>query len=299
MCKFCENSSSHQIFDYDNTEERPIRYGQYSGVGIYSSLRMQGNMLLLDSEGSYRSEADCYYETAGVEVDDKLSESCKPSIIKINYCPFCGNKINSTEYEKESLTRELSSIKLDISCLKRLQSYSKLMYSIDYLYEKDSININKEQPCGYIITVFVPKTRDLKEMIKEKDLYELEVSCYSYNSFSKTKKSDTQYIDIFYDDGLSEIKFSEYIKEPSTASMRTGFKNESGETIEKIQKFGHLVSAKTSEIDKILEQLNLNEKKFNSLKNLIAKNINAVDAELKKLNDKKKNIELSLKSLRN
>jgi hypothetical protein len=63
--------------------------GEHKGVCVYSNMYMQGNMLLLNGGGSYRSESDIYYESQGVEIDPEISAKSDMRYIKIDFCPFC------------------------------------------------------------------------------------------------------------------------------------------------------------------------------------------------------------------
>ena len=71
MCKFCESNRLKSISNYDNIDSMNISYGQRQGVSIFADLSMMGNLMVLDGDGSYRSQSDCYYEDWGLEIDNK------------------------------------------------------------------------------------------------------------------------------------------------------------------------------------------------------------------------------------
>jgi hypothetical protein len=88
-----------------------IYCGQYQGVNVMADLSMKGNMLILNGSGSYRSRSDCYYEDEGLDCDNEGAEQTKGSYIKIEYCPFCGKKLESTDYEKNKLKDTIEAVK--------------------------------------------------------------------------------------------------------------------------------------------------------------------------------------------
>lgn len=110
MCEFCESNEIRTIGSYSNHDSMDIYFDQYKGVSVYSYLEMKKDMLLLSGSGNYRSGHDCYYESEGLDCDGENSKNSKPKLIKIQYCPFCGRKLDSIEYEKECATRELPKI---------------------------------------------------------------------------------------------------------------------------------------------------------------------------------------------
>ena len=92
---------------YDNRDSMNISYGQYQGVNVMASLLMKGNMLVLSGTGSYRSESDCYYEDEGLDCDSEGSTNSDSVYLKIAYCPFCGKKIESYEFENRSINDKI------------------------------------------------------------------------------------------------------------------------------------------------------------------------------------------------
>ena len=110
MCEFCESEKPVEVGYYSNSDSLDIAYGQYKGVHVYAELEIKKDMLLLSGRGNYRSASDCYYESEGLECDGEYSHNSKAKPIKIQYCPFCGRKIDSVEYEKELAERYLPRI---------------------------------------------------------------------------------------------------------------------------------------------------------------------------------------------
>ena len=58
MCKFCKDNKLKNLLSYNNIESMPKCMGEHKGVSVFSNMYMQGNMLLIDGDGSYRSESD-------------------------------------------------------------------------------------------------------------------------------------------------------------------------------------------------------------------------------------------------
>ena len=121
MCKICENTSSslyqHQILKYDNRRSMSVSFGQYKGVKVDSRLYLKGNMLIMGAFGSYRSDFDCYYESQGLDIDDLKGSKSPDSYIKIEYCPFCGRKLDSTLYESTKAKDDIEELKSEIDYL--------------------------------------------------------------------------------------------------------------------------------------------------------------------------------------
>ena len=111
MCKFCDSKKEKRVLSYDNHDSMNIYCGQYQGVSVSADISMKGNMLILAGHGSYRSRSDCYYEDEGLDCDSEGAENSPEEYIKIEYCPFCGKKIESTEYEKRKTNDELQLLK--------------------------------------------------------------------------------------------------------------------------------------------------------------------------------------------
>lgn len=107
MCKFCSPKGGKDLMFYDNRDSMNISYGQYQGVNVMASLLMKGNMLVLSGTGSYRSESDCYYEDEGLDCDSEGSTNSNSVYLKIAYCPFCGKKIESYEFENRSINDKI------------------------------------------------------------------------------------------------------------------------------------------------------------------------------------------------
>lgn len=117
MCEFCESKKAQQIMRYDNRKNMSVSFGQYKGVKVDSAVKMQGNMLLLSGWGSYRSDFDCYYESEGLDMDDERSARSNDIYIKIEYCPFCGKKLDSTLYETTKAKDDIEDLKEEIEHL--------------------------------------------------------------------------------------------------------------------------------------------------------------------------------------
>ena len=108
---------------YDNYKSMNICYGQYQGVNVVANLSMKGNMLTLNGSGSYRSRSDCYYENEGLDCFNEHSEGSNGNYIKIEYCPFCGKKLESNEFEIKKTKDEIDVVKHKLEAVKeKLQS---------------------------------------------------------------------------------------------------------------------------------------------------------------------------------
>lgn len=111
MCKFCESKKEKELMSYDNYKSMNIYCGQYQGVNVIANLSMNGNMLMLRGSGSYRSHSDCYYESEGLDCNNEPSKNSSGYYIKIEYCPFCGKKLESNEFEIKKTKDEIDDVK--------------------------------------------------------------------------------------------------------------------------------------------------------------------------------------------
>lgn len=136
MCKFCDNISKINLMHYDNHASMGISYGQYCGVNVQSNLYINGNMLILDANGSYRSRSDCYYEDEGIDIDNEMAYNSKAEYIKIKYCPFCGKEIKSVIYEKTKNNDEIVKLKNKLKELKTELDYSKMFINFEWKLKK-------------------------------------------------------------------------------------------------------------------------------------------------------------------
>lgn len=136
MCEFCDNIIKINLMHYDNHDSMGISYGQYSGVNVQSNLYINGNMLILDGNGSYRSRSDCYYEDAGLEINNERAHNSKADYIKIKYCPFCGKEIKSVLYEKTKTNDEIIELKDKLKELKTDLDYSNMFINFEWSLNK-------------------------------------------------------------------------------------------------------------------------------------------------------------------
>ena len=144
MCEFCDNIIKINLMHYDNHDAMGISYGQYSGVNVQSNLYINGNMLILDGNGSYRSRSDCYYEDAGLEINNERAHNSKADYIKIKYCPFCGKEIKSVLYEKTKTNDEIIELKDKLKELKKDLDYSNMFINFEWsLNKRTPEEINK------------------------------------------------------------------------------------------------------------------------------------------------------------
>lgn len=144
MCKFCDNLAKTNLMHYDNYDSMGISYGQYSGVNVQSNLYINGNMLILDGNGSYRSRSDCYYEDAGLEINNERAHNSKADYIQIKYCPFCGKEIKSVLYEKTKTNDEIIELKDKLKELKSDLDYSNMFINFEWsLKERTPEEIDK------------------------------------------------------------------------------------------------------------------------------------------------------------
>ena len=141
MCKFCEDKNGCNILWYSNRSSMNVYCGQYQGVGANASLNMIGNMLELHANGSYRSQSDCYYESEGLEIDDKYSANAKPSYMKISYCPFCGRKLESKIFEKTILQDQIQELEVELQSRKEKLNKLHICIRFDWNYPGKKITI--------------------------------------------------------------------------------------------------------------------------------------------------------------
>ena len=136
MCEFCDNLTETNLMHYDNYDAMRISYGQYSGVNVQANLYINGNMLILDGNGSYRSRSDCYYEDEGLEIDNEKAHNSNADYIKIKYCPFCGKEIKSVLYEKTKTNDEIIELKDKLKELKKDLDYSNMFINFEWSLNK-------------------------------------------------------------------------------------------------------------------------------------------------------------------
>ena len=127
MCEFCDGEHK-LIASYSNKDV--LKDGMI-GVSSSAYLDMKGDMLSIDSCGSYFSELDYYYDDE-LDVDPKMAPRTHPSLIKLNYCPFCGKKLDTHFYEEEFCKQHLTQIRKTLSLIKRWVGYAGLVF----YYEK-------------------------------------------------------------------------------------------------------------------------------------------------------------------
>jgi predicted transcriptional regulator len=134
MCKYCnpKDKSPVSILNYDNSDSVDTYYGQLCGVMVSSSLTMEGDKLSLNGFGSYRSRSDCYYEDNGLDIDNECSNESKQSYIQIKYCPFCGRKLESTVYEKTSLTDKREELHNRMTELSKKLDSEYVIFDVDW-----------------------------------------------------------------------------------------------------------------------------------------------------------------------
>ena len=125
MCKFCNSIKEQALVSYDNEDSMNISCGQYQGVNVFGTVYMKGNMLSIACGGSYRSKSDCYYDAQGLDCDNENSNNSKPNYIKIEYCPFCGRKLDSLVFEKKKTRDTIVELKEKLKWLEQdLRDYS-------------------------------------------------------------------------------------------------------------------------------------------------------------------------------
>lgn len=127
MCKYCDSLKEKSLVSYDNSDSMNISYGQYQGVNVYGSVYMKGNMLSIGCSGSYRSESDCYYDD-DLDCDSTYSQNSDNSYIHIQYCPFCGKKLEDHTYEKQKANDDINKLKEKLEWLEQdLRDYSLII----------------------------------------------------------------------------------------------------------------------------------------------------------------------------
>lgn len=139
MCKFCDSNKEKYVLSYNNHSSMNIYCGQYQGVYVNADLKMKGNMLMLSGKGSYRSRTNCYYEDEGLDCDDDEEAKTSPAkCIKVEYCPFCGKKLESTEFEKKQTKQMINSITNKLKTTKKKNTlYAKFTFiAKGDIYEK-------------------------------------------------------------------------------------------------------------------------------------------------------------------
>lgn len=119
MCKFCNTLKEKSLVSYDNHKSMKISYGQYQGVNVYGTVYMKGNMLSIGCGGSYRSESDCYYEDEGLDCDNENAHTSNNSYIHIQYCPFCGKKLDDHTYEIQKTNDDIKKLNNDLKHLEQ------------------------------------------------------------------------------------------------------------------------------------------------------------------------------------
>ncbi len=125
MCEYCEKIKANTLVSYDNYKSMKISFGQYQGVNVFGSVQMKGNMLSIACGGSYRTESDCYYEEEGLDCDNENAFNSKPNYIKIEYCPFCGRKLDDYTYERERTKDDIHILKDELKWLEQdLRDYN-------------------------------------------------------------------------------------------------------------------------------------------------------------------------------
>ena len=133
MCKFCDSKKEKEVMSYDNYRSMNVYCGQYQGVNVVAALSMKGNMLTLNGSGSYRSRSDCYYENEGLDCDNEHSEDSEGNYIKIEYCPFCGKKIESNEFEIKKTKDEIDAVKHKLKEIK--EKLSSITIKVDFSFK--------------------------------------------------------------------------------------------------------------------------------------------------------------------
>ena len=133
MCKFCDSKKGKEVMTYDNYGSMNIYCGQYQGVNVVANLLMKGNMLTLNGSGSYRSRSDCYYENEGLDCDNEHSEDSNGSYIKIEYCPFCGKKLESNVVEIKKTKDEIDAVKHKLEVMKK--KLSSITIKVDFSFK--------------------------------------------------------------------------------------------------------------------------------------------------------------------
>ena len=131
MCKYCDSLKEKSLVSYDNSDSMNISYGQYQGVNVYGSVYMKGNMLSIGCSGSYRSESDCYYDD-DLDCDSTYSQNSDNSYIRIQYCPFCGKKLEDHTYEKQKANDDIKKLKENLEWLEQDYRDNNLIVDCDF-----------------------------------------------------------------------------------------------------------------------------------------------------------------------
>ena len=191
---------------YDNTDAMNISYGQYQGVRVYGSLNMKGNMLMLAGNGSYRSHSDCYYEDNGVECDNECSRESKPTYVQIKFCPFCGKKLESHEFEKRKINDEINRREKTLEKMKsKLDGISVI---VSFTFETSDDNYRKAEDIVWpeaTSETEVPLETLIREFGNLKASVEYRTKESNYIRHGKTQKLD-------FDRGIRFSSSSSFLK---------------------------------------------------------------------------------------
>lgn len=270
MCNFCDGKKV-SVIDYDNYGSMGTAYGQRHGVAVRAGITMQGNMLTLDCNGSYRSRSDCYYESWGIDCDNKHAVSDKPSIKQIKYCPFCGKDLSSNkEYQREYAKINLPILRNKLSlyrkCKKIIDSYG---FTVT-VWEKWYVDRDKIPERGK------PDRTEVNRIEKKFDI----------NVFDNIKKlskyvsygySDNEYIN--YDESIAKyvgnfgyVRLGECYRFDGVSTTVT---------VDKILDFIKENNVKKVSKDKVNEWI----KKIDNTRESIDKEIKAIEAQINHIQD--------------
>ena len=139
MCEYCNKKNNISLLNYNNAKNMNVCCGQHRGVNVYSTVSMQGNVLFLDANGSYRSNSDCYYEEQGIDSPNEYANHANKSYIKIEFCPFCGKKLDSNLYEVLELKKKKANVEKKIKKIRDKLPNMKLFCQFvlyDYPFQK-------------------------------------------------------------------------------------------------------------------------------------------------------------------
>ena len=146
---------------YDNHRSMNICCGQYQGVNVIANLSMKGNMLILNGSGSYRSSSDCYYENAGIDCDNEYSKNSNSNYIKIEYCPFCGKKLESNEFEIKKIKDEIDDVKRKLEEAKG--KLSSITIKVNFSFKvNDEASYKKAEEMLWENLIIVAKIKPVK-----------------------------------------------------------------------------------------------------------------------------------------
>ena len=137
MCEFCDGTDK-LVLSYSNSDA--LKDGVI-GVSSSAFLYMKGDVLSLKGQGSYFSEMDYYYDDE-LDVDPKVSRQTHPSLMKMNYCPFCGRKLETHFYEEEFCKQHLAQIRNTLSLIKRWVGYAGLVFYYENKNSKSHLILN-------------------------------------------------------------------------------------------------------------------------------------------------------------